>query len=161
MAEQTAACCQKLGLSRSLQRIDTVLCAVEHGPPLADLLELEDGLHLLGAPRRLDKNETQDVTAGQCDFGMIGKLLEGGLDVRVGRFDLGLFWCRDLAGDRRRFLEGREIDLERDECCVGKADAIDVRAMLGDRERLGAGAGQTADTAGQAEFDGIDDAAFA
>jgi hypothetical protein len=52
-------------------------------------------------------------------FGMIGELLESGLDVSVGCFDLGLFWCRALAGDRPR--EGREVDLERDECCVGNA----------------------------------------
>ncbi|WP_346657699.1 hypothetical protein [Bradyrhizobium sp. 160] len=101
MGQQTAACRLKLGLGRSLQGIDTVLCAIEHGPPLADLLKLEDGLNLLGPPRWLDQNEAQDVTPGQCNFGMVGKLLEGRLDVRVGRFDLGLFWCRDLAGDRR------------------------------------------------------------
>lgn len=53
-------------------------------------------MHLIGAPRRLDKNETQDVTPGQCDFGMVGELLEGGLDVRVGRFDLRLFGAETL-----------------------------------------------------------------
>jgi hypothetical protein len=101
MGQQAAARCLKLRLGRALQGIDAVLCAIEHGAPLADLLKLEDGLNLLGAPGRLDQDETQDVTAGQCDFGMISELLEGGLDGRVGRFYLGLFGCRDLAGDCR------------------------------------------------------------
>lgn len=36
-----------------------------------------------------------------------------------------------------------------------------MRAVLGDRQRLGARAGQAADAAGQSEFDSVDNAAFA
>src|SRR6267142_2506798 len=91
---------------------------------------------------------------------MLSDFRERDLYVVAGGHDLGLLRGRDLAGDGRGFADHGKENLQLDERRVGEFGFVDVGAVFGNGGALGSPSGEPADLSGEAEFDGVDDAAL-
>ncbi len=66
-----------------------------------------------------------------------------------------------MAREGDGFLDASEGEFDLDEGGMGGLGGVDVGAVFGDGEVFGALAREAGDLAGEGEFDGVDDAAFA
>ncbi len=81
-----------------LRSLKLVLGRVQRASGLPNLIELENGLNLLRALRRLDEDEAENLAAGKHDFRMVGDFRESGFHVVVSGNDLGLLRAKIPSG---------------------------------------------------------------